>query len=287
MKAGQLFDVRGLAVVVTGAASGIGLACAEVMAANGARVTLLDRNAPMLEAAVGRLRCDGCEVRGDVVDVTDRVAVDVAVGAAAQVHGGPDVVFANAGIGGGSGFLALDGQRRPEGAFERIEDARWDAMVEGNLSSVLWTIQAAVRRMKERGGGRIVVTTSIAALKTESVVGTPYMPVKAAAAMLVRQAALELARYGILVNGVAPGPFATDISDRKMHDPAVQAYQRRVVPLGRIAQPQEIQGLALFLASPASRYVTGTQIVIDGGATLGYADEAASRSTTHEERRHG
>ncbi len=272
MKVDRLFDVRGRAIVVTGAASGIGLACAEVMVANGARVTLLDRDIVALDAAVGRLGSDGGDVRGVVVDVTDRAAVDAAMGAAARAHGGPDVVFANAGIGGGPGFMTLDGRRRPEGAFENIDDARWDAMVAGNLSSVLWTIQAAVRPMKERGGGRIVVTTSIAALKTESVVGTPYMPVKAAAAMLVRQAALELARYGILVNGIAPGPFATNISDRKMHDPAVQAYQRRVVPLKRIADPREIHGLALFLASPASGYMTGAHIVIDGGATIGFAD---------------
>ena len=267
MKVDALFDVRDRAIVVTGAASGIGLACAEVLAANGARVTLLDRDAAALDAVVAALLRDGGKVRGGVIDATDRAAIDAAIGEAAHAHGGPDVVFANAGIGGGPGFLTLDGQRRAEGAFENIDDARWNAMVAGNLSSVFWTMQAAVRRMKPAGGGRIVVTTSIAALKTESVVGTPYMPIKAGAAHLVKQAALELARYNILVNAIAPGPFATNISGRKMHDPAVQAYQRRVVPLKRIAEPREIQGLALFLASDASSYVTGQNIVVDGGLT--------------------
>lgn len=272
MKAKALFDVRGLATIVTGAASGIGLACAEVMAANGARVTMMDRNSSDLEKAVGRLTADGLDVRGELVDVTDRVRLNLAFDAAAAAHGRIDVVFANAGVGGGPGFLTVKGERNPEGAFENISDERWNTAVAGNLSSVFWSIQAAVRHMKPNGGGRIIVTTSIAALKTESGVGTPYMPAKAGAAHLVKQAALELARYGILVNAIAPGPFLTNISGGKMFDPGVRSYHERVVPMKRLATPDEIMGLALFLASPASKYITGTQIVIDGGATLGSAD---------------
>ena len=137
---------------------------------------------------------------------------------------------------------------------------------------MFWTIQAAVRHMKPQGGGRIIVTTSIAALKTEAVVGAPYMAAKAGAAHLVRQAALELARYNILVNAIAPGPFLTNISGGRMHDPAVRRHHERVTPLKRMAAPDEIMGLALFLASPSAKYITGTQMVIDGGATLGFAD---------------
>ena len=272
MKAEELFDVRGLASIVTGGASGIGLACAEVMAANGARVTLIDRNASELEKAVRRLAVGGLDVRGEVVDVTDRARLNLAFDAAATAHGRIDVVFANAGIGGGPGFLTAQGERNPESAFENISDERWNAAIAGNLSSVFWSIQAAVRHMKPNRGGRIIVTISIAALKTESGVGTPYMPATAGAAHLVKQAALELARYGILVNAIAPGPFLTNISGGKMFDPAVRSYHERVVPMKRLATPDEIKGLALFLASPASKYITGTQIVIDGGATLGSAD---------------
>jgi NAD(P)-dependent dehydrogenase (short-subunit alcohol dehydrogenase family) len=271
VRAEELFDVDGTAAVVTGAASGIGLACAKVMAANGARVTLLDKDPAKLEAALQEM-ATGAEVRSAVVDVTDRAALDRAFDAAAEAHGRIDVVFANAGIGGGPGFLGLDGQRRPDSAFESISDARWDASVAHHLTSVFWTIQAAVRHMKPNGGGRIIVTTSIAALKTEAVVGTPYMAAKAAAAHLVRQAALEVARYNILVNAIAPGPFLTNISGGRMHDPAVRKHHERVTPLKRMATPDEIMGLALFLASPAAGYITGTQVVIDGGATLGFAD---------------
>jgi len=116
--------------------------------------------------------------------------------------------------------------------------------------------------------GRIIVTSSIAALKTESNVGTPYMAAKAGVAHLVKQAALELARYNILVNAIAPGPFVTNISGGKMRDPAVRRYHERVTPLKRMAVPDEIMGLALFLASPHARWITGQTIVVDGGQLL-------------------
>jgi NAD(P)-dependent dehydrogenase (short-subunit alcohol dehydrogenase family) len=271
VRAEELFKVDGTAAIVTGAASGIGLACAKVLAANGARVTLMDKDAGRLDSAVAEMPA-GAAARAAVVDVTDKVALDRSFDAAAQALGRIDVVFANAGIGGGPGFLGLDGQRKPEGAFESISEERWDAVVAAHLTSVFWTIQAAVRHMKPQGGGRIVVTTSIAALKTEAVIGAPYMAAKAGAAHLVRQAALELARYKILVNAIAPGPFLTNISGGRLRDPAVRQHHERATPLKRMAMPEEIMGLALFLASPAANYITGAQMVIDGGATLGLAD---------------
>jgi NAD(P)-dependent dehydrogenase (short-subunit alcohol dehydrogenase family) len=272
VKAATLFNVRSTVAIVTGAASGIGLACAKVLAANGARVMLMDRDVERLHEATQRLAEAGGEVRGDAVDVTDRAALDRAFDATAKAYGRIDTVFANAGIGGGPGFLTLEGKRNSDNAIEELSNERWDGNISSNLTSVFWTIQAAVRHMKPQGGGRIIVTTSIAALKTESVVGTPYLAAKAGAAHLVRQAALELARYNILVNAIAPGPFVTNISDGRMHDAAVQRHHQRAVPLKRLAEPDEIMGLALFLASPASSYVTGAQMVIDGGATLGFAD---------------
>jgi NAD(P)-dependent dehydrogenase (short-subunit alcohol dehydrogenase family) len=271
VRAEELFNVDGTAAIVTGAASGIGLACAKVLAANGARVTLMDKDAGRLDSAIADMPA-GAAVRAAVVDVTDKAALERAFDAAVEAYGRIDVVFANAGIGGGPGFLGLDGQRKPEGAFESISDERWDAVVAAHLTSVFRTIQAAVRHMKPQGGGRIVVTTSIAALKTEAVIGAPYMAAKAGAAHLVRQAALELARYNILVNAIAPGPFLTNISGGRLRDPAVRQHHERATPLKRMAMPEEIMGLALFLASPAANYITGAQMVIDGGATLGPAD---------------
>jgi NAD(P)-dependent dehydrogenase (short-subunit alcohol dehydrogenase family) len=235
---------------------------------------MIDRDARRLNEAVAVAQAaDGARVMGEVADVTETATLERAFEAAAVAFGRIDVVFANAGISGGPGFLTADGRRPEETAIEAIALERWSAIIDTNLTGVLRTIQAAARHMKAGGGGRIVVTTSIAALKTETVIGTPYPAAKAGAAHLVRQAALELARYNIKVNAMAPGPFLTNIAGgRLQQDAALRAHHANSVPLKRIATTDEIMGLALFLASPASDYMTGAQVVIDGGARLGMAD---------------
>jgi NAD(P)-dependent dehydrogenase (short-subunit alcohol dehydrogenase family) len=271
MNAAAMFDVSDLATVVTGGASGIGLAYAGVMADNGARVTIMDADAKALGEVVARCRSAGRDVRGEVVDVTDRIALERSFDATARHYGRLDVVFANAGIGGGPGFLKLDGERNPDRALENIPSDLWDKVIAIDLTAVFFTLQAAARHMKARGG-RIIVTTSISAIRTETFVAAPYVAAKAGAAQLVRQAAHELARYNITVNAIAPGPFVTNISGGRLKDPAVRAPFERFSPMRRIGEPDDIKGLALFLASPAASLITGAQIVIDGGMTLGMAD---------------
>jgi NAD(P)-dependent dehydrogenase (short-subunit alcohol dehydrogenase family) len=272
MRSDELFDVRGLATVVTGGASGLGLAYAEAMAENGARVTLMDIDVRALEHQVGRLREAGFDVRGECVDVTDRTHMAEAFDATAAHYGRLDVVFANAGIDLPPGFLTRSGQRAAEGAIDTLPEANWDQVIAINLTGVFLTIRAAARHMKPHNAGRIIVTTSAAAFRPSPVVGLAYMPAKAGAAHLVRQAALELARYGILVNAIAPGPFVTNIAGGHSHSTVTRAAVERRSPLHRMGHPDEIKGLALFLASPASSYMTGAQIVIDGGSSLGSAD---------------
>jgi NAD(P)-dependent dehydrogenase (short-subunit alcohol dehydrogenase family) len=123
--------------------------------------------------------------------------------------------------------------------------------------------------MKERQKGRIIITTSVASFRNQRWVGTHYMPAKAGAAHLVRQAALEFSRYNITVNAIAPGAFATNIGGGRMKLEAVKELKIQRIPLGRVAAPDDIKGLALFLASPASGFITGAEIPIDGGASLG------------------
>jgi NAD(P)-dependent dehydrogenase (short-subunit alcohol dehydrogenase family) len=274
MKASELFDVAGLATIVTGAASGIGYAYADAMADNGARVVLLDIDRAGLDEAVTKLKAKGGDVRGAVADVTDRGALRTAVDRAAGELGRLDVLFANAGIDAGPGFLAMNGERAADGAFETMAEEKWDKVIATNLTSVFNSIRAAVPPMKKNGrsGGRIIVTTSVAALRPEAIVGLAYMPAKAGAAHLVRQAALELAKFNILVNAIAPGPFITNIAGGHMRDPQVAKAFGSAVPLGRVASTDEIQGAALFLASRASTFVTGAELVIDGGVMLGRAD---------------
>jgi len=271
MNAAALFSVTGLATIVTGGASGIGLAYAEVMAQNGARVTILDADDKALGRAINRLRQDGQEVDGETVDVADRAALDRAFDATAQRRGRLDVVFANAGIGGGPGFLKLDGERNTERALENLPAEAWDRIISVDLTAVFATLQAAARHMKAQGG-RIIVTTSISAIRTEAYVAAPYVAAKAGAAHLVRQDAHELARYNITVNAIAPGPFITNISGGRLQDPTVRAPFEKFSPMHRLGEPDDIKGLALFLASPAAKFITGAQVVIDGGMALGMAD---------------
>ena len=270
MNAAELFDIKGLGVIITGAASGLGLAYAEIMAESGAKVTLLDVSAEKLDAAISRLRKTGAIVRGAIVDVTDRQAVFKGVEAAVKEHGRLDIVFANAGIVGGSGFMSKPGIRAPEAAIENFSLKDWSATLDTNLTGVLHMIQAVVPHFKTQRSGRIIVTTSRAAFRNSPRASVAYHAAKAAAAHLVRQAALELAEYNILVNAIAPGAFATNIAGGiSFHDPAVRATFEKAAPLKRVADPNEIKGIALFLASPAASYVTGAQFVIDGGASLG------------------
>jgi NAD(P)-dependent dehydrogenase (short-subunit alcohol dehydrogenase family) len=270
------FEVGGFGVVVTGGASGLGLAYGEVLAAHGARVTLIDVDAAQVVAEASRLSDEGLDVRAVVADVTDHAALDREIDEAAAVYGRLDVAFANAGIDPGVGFVgAWVGGERPrveEGALERYLDERWSRVIDINLSGVFATVRAAVRHMRPRRFGRLIVTTSLAATHVEPAIGAAYMAAKAGARHLVHCIALELAADGITANAIAPGFFVTNIGGGHAHNPEVQAALAKEIPMHRVGQPDDIKALALFLASPASDYITGQEIVIDGGWGLGRAD---------------
>ena len=270
------FSVAGYGVIVTGGASGLGLAYAEAMAAGGARVTLLDVDPDRIANETARLQGEGFDVRGTVVDVTDHAGLDGAVDEAAEMYGRLDVAFANAGIDPGPGFVgAWAGGSRPrndDGAIELYTDERWNRVIDINLNGVFATVRAAARHMRPRRSGSIIVTTSLASHNVEPAIGSAYMAAKAGAAHFMRCAALELAGFGIAVNAIAPGFFVTNIGGGHAHNPDVQAAIGKDIPMGRVAFPDDIKGLALFLASPASGYITGQEIVIDGGWGLGTAD---------------
>jgi NAD(P)-dependent dehydrogenase (short-subunit alcohol dehydrogenase family) len=261
MQAADLFNIEGHVALVTGAASGLGFAFADVLAANGAHVTLLDNDAAGLAAAVQRLADAGGKVEGAVLDAGDRNAVRAAVDAVAAKHGQIDVAFANAGISAGPGFAF-----GPAGELANVVPESWDRVLDINLTGVFATLQAASIHMKKRRSGRIIVTASIAGLKAETVCGYAYTATKAAVINLVRHAALELAPHNVLVTAIAPGPFHTNIAGGRLNDANVRAEFAKTVPLGRIAATDEIKGLALLLASPASSYMTGITIPIDGGS---------------------
>src|SRR5581483_6882527 len=198
----RLFDVRGSRVVVTGAAAGLGFAMAEVLAECGARVTLADIHAGRLEASVSRLAERGGDVRGVVTDVRDEDAVEALVQGVVEAQGGVDTVFANAGLASVPGFRVDGGQ-----TLATLERSDWDTVLAVNLTGVLHTMRSAARAMTRQGAGRIVVTASNAGLRVEPLVCYGYAASKAAVIHVVRQAALELAPHGVLVNAICPGPF--------------------------------------------------------------------------------
>lgn len=268
------FDLTDCGVVVTGGASGIGLGFTEILAEAGARVRMLDVDAERISAETRRLTSEGRQVTGRVVDVTNYTSLDEAIDEAAAEFGRLDVVFANAGIDPGPGFIHSGParSRNPEGALEHYSIERWTRIIDVSLNAVFVTARAAARHMRPRRTGRIIVTTSLAAFKCEPLIGSAYMAAKAGAAQFVRQTALELAADGITVNAIAPGFIVTNIGGGFARNPAVQADLAKVIPMHRVGFPPDLQGLALFLASPASSFLTGQQIAVDGGFSLGQAD---------------
>jgi len=145
-------------------------------------------------------------------------------------------------------------------------------VIDINLNGIFATARAAARHMRPRGFGRIIVTTSLAATKVEPPIGSAYIAAKAGARHFMHAVALELAAYGITANAIAPGFFVTNIGGGHAHNPELQAAIAKDIPMHRVGRPDDIKALALFLASPASEYITGQEIVIDGGWGLGVAD---------------
>jgi NAD(P)-dependent dehydrogenase (short-subunit alcohol dehydrogenase family) len=195
-----------------------------------------------------------------VVDVADTAALDGALQAAIAACGGIDGLFANAGISAGPGFGA-----GAAGRLEAIAPASWERVLAVNLTATAAAMQAVVPAMKRQGSGRIVITASIAGVRAEPFCGYAYAATKAAVINLMRQAAVELAPHGILVNAIAPGFLHTAIGGGRLDDAAVREQLAARVPLGRVGQPHELGGLTLLLASDAGSYITGALIPIDGG----------------------
>ncbi len=267
----EQFNIAGRSALITGAASGIGLAYAEVMAEAGARVTLADIDGEGAEREAERLRQSGAEARAAIVDVSDLAQVTAAFDSHVAAYGGLDIAFANAGWDAGNGFWNPSGERNPAGQIDVYDPIAWQRSIDINLSGMFYTIREATRCMKATGrGGSIVATASNAGIFNDPIVGIPYMPAKAGVLHLVRHAALELAEFGIRVNAIAPGPFITNIGDGWVKkDPAAKLAFDKTIPLGGMAETHQIKPLALLLASDASSYMTGAHVVIDGGVQLG------------------
>jgi NAD(P)-dependent dehydrogenase (short-subunit alcohol dehydrogenase family) len=266
----EQFDMTGRSALVTGGGSGLGLACAEALAEAGASVTIAGTTLEKLQREAERFRSLGWTARACRLDIADEGQVSAAFDAHAEAYGGLDAAFANAGIGVGSGYIGPHGERVPHGQIDTFDVEVWHRHLAVNLTGAMYTIRHAARIMKiGKKGGSIVATTSTASTLNVPIVATAYMAAKAGVAHLVRNVALELAAFRIRVNAIAPGAFVTSIGGGALMDPAVQAIWDKIAPLGRMGQPQQIKALALYLASDASSYMTGQELIIDGGVSLG------------------
>ncbi len=230
-----------------------------VLARNGARVLLADENSETLATRTTELVAEGLAVRSRRVDVRDAVALEEAMADVASWGDGLHGVFANAGISAGPGRAFGNG-------LTDIDPERWQRVIDVNLTGIMQTARSALPHLRD--GGRIVVTSSVAGLSTDPFVGYAYSSSKAAVTLFAQNLADELAPRGIRVNVIAPGTFATSIGAANGGNAGMQQALIDATALGRIADPAEIEGLTLLLASSASRHITGSVFTIDGGVSL-------------------
>ncbi|MBS0532023.1 MAG: SDR family oxidoreductase [Proteobacteria bacterium] len=260
MTTAGLFDLTGKTAFVTGAGSGLGFAMAECFAENGAKVVLAELNRTNLDAALAKLADRGFTCDGRIVDAAHSKQIESAMDCTRKEFGALDIVVANAGISAGPGPMT------DIGTIENVAPERWREVLDINLSGVFSTIQCAARHMKAQRSGRIIVTASTAGFRGDPMVGYAYAATKAAVVNLVRQAAMDLARFDVHINAIAPGPFRTSIGGGRMRQSETESAFAETLPLGRIGNPDEIKGAALLLASKASSFMTGAIIPVDGGA---------------------
>jgi 3-oxoacyl-[acyl-carrier protein] reductase len=259
-------DLNGQVAVVTGAAQGIGRAIADALATNGARVVFTDLDLTRTTEAARSAPAASAVHLAFALDVGDGTSIEGTIAAIAKAAGRIDILVNNAGI----GVKAADRK-----TIEEFPVETWDEMLRIDLTGVFRVSRAVVPHMKVQGAGRIINIASVLGLVPMRLQSS-YVAAKAGVVNLTRSMALELAPFGILVNGIAPGSTATDgwkrwMGDAKSEELDLHARLMSHIPLGRPAKPEEIASGALFLAAPASSYITGHILPIDGGWTAGFA----------------
>lgn len=248
-----LFDLRGKVALVTGGATGIGLGIAHGLAEAGAAVAICGRRRERLDVACAELAAHGAPTLGLVCDVGRREQVASTVNAIVERLGRIDILVNNAGVTGAASSI-LD-----------IDLADWQRTLDVNLTGTMLCSQAVARRMVHQGGGKIINIASVGAYKPLPH-SSDYCASKGGVLMFTRTIALDLIKHNINVNAICPGYFATDFNRLQAAKVAAQAAKR--IPLGRLGEPRQLRGAAVFLASAASDYMVGSAIVVDGGVML-------------------
>ena len=256
MNAKNPFDLTGKVTIVTGASRGIGAAIAHAFAQAGAQVILASRKQEPLDAVAAEIRAAGGTATAVAAHTGDDAAVEALVARAVDEYGGVDILVNNAAT-------------NPHyGPVLTAEDTHWDKTFDVNVKGYVRMVRACMAPMQARGGGAVINVASIAGIKPETGMGV-YAVSKAGVLMLTQVLAVELAPANIRVNAVAPGYVKTKFSSVIWQNPHVYAAVKARIPQGRMAEPEELTGIMLYLASDAASFTTGAVFTVDGGHLLG------------------
>lgn len=248
------FDLAGKVAVVTGSSRGIGRSYAELLARMGAKVVVSSRKADACQEVAEGIRKEGGDAHVIACNISRRDEVEALINGTIKHYGQLDVLVCNAAVNPYYGPL-LD-----------ISDEAFDKIMGSNVKSNIWLSSLAIPKMAERGGGSVIIISSIGGLRGSTVIGA-YGISKAADFALCRSLAGEWGPKNVRVNCIAPGLVKTDFARALWEDEANLKRRTATTPLRRIGEPQEIAGAVVYLASDASTFMTGQTIVIDGGVT--------------------
>lgn len=247
------FDLTGKRALVTGSSRGLGFAMAKALAEAGASVVLNARDSVALGAAAADLAEAGHNVAAVAFDVTSRDSVGEAISHIENEIGPIDILVNNAGM-------------QFRSALESFPPEKFDQLIATNVTSIFNVSQPVARYMIARGWGKIINICSLMSSFARYSIA-PYAASKAAVANLTRGMAVDWARHGLNINGIAPGYFVTELNEALVNDPKFNAWVEARTPMARWGQPEELGGTAVFLASEASRFVNGQIIYVDGALT--------------------
>ena len=250
-----MFDLHGKVALITGSSRGIGLAIAKRMAEHGAKVVISSRKSDVCAKVATEIQDAGGMALAHAANISDRAELQALVDHTLREWGKVDILVCNAAV-------------NPHfGPLRTIDDAAFDKIMASNVRSNLWLCNMVIPQMAERKDGAVIVISSIAGLKGNTHLGA-YGISKAADFELVRNLAVEWGRSNVRVNAIAPAIVRTDFARKLWEDPETYKWAVQRYPLGRIGEPDDIAGPAIFLASQAGAFVTGQVIVVDGGVTI-------------------
>ncbi|MDX8527917.1 SDR family oxidoreductase [Mesorhizobium sp. MSK_1335] len=249
----SLFDLTGMRALITGSGQGIGMALAEGLAEHGAEIVLNGRTVSKIEAAVDALTAKGFRAHSAIFDVTDHVAVANGVAQIEDGVGAIDILINNAGM-------------QFRSPLEDFPADKWEELLRTNISSVFFVGQAVARYMIQRKRGKIINIASVQSELARTNIA-PYTATKGAVRNLTRGMCADWAKHGLQVNSIAPGYFKTPLNQALVDSPEFSAWLTNRTPAGRWGDVGELVGAAVFLAGPASSFVNGHTLYVDGGIT--------------------